>query len=314
MTSAVLDESTAQNGPKPLTEGKQPTGIIIALWVFVVVPFLAVLAAVPVAWGGWLNWSDVVVGLIFYMLSGMGVTIGFHRYLTHGSFKAKRWLRVSLAVAGSMSLEGSVIQWVADHRRHHAYSDIEGDPHSPWRFGASVRGVAKGLFYAHLGWLFDSRRTSLDKFCPYLVADKDMRIVSRLFPVWVAASLLLPAAFGGLLTMSWWGAATGFFWGALVRICVLHHVTWCINSICHAMGDEPFESRDKSRNVWWLAIPSFGESWHNLHHADPTCARHGALKGQLDSSARMIWVFEKLGWVSDVRWPNAERLAAKRIS
>jgi stearoyl-CoA desaturase (delta-9 desaturase) len=130
----------------------------------------------------------------------------------------------------------------------------------------------------------------------------------------VAISLLLPAALDGLITMSWWGVLTGFFWGSLVRISLLHHVTWSINSICHVMGEEEFEARDKSRNVWWLAIPSFGESWHNLHHADPTCARHGVLKGQLDSSARTIWVFEKLGWVWDVRWPNADRLAAKQIS
>jgi len=284
------------------------------LAVFIVVPLLAVVAAVPFAWGWGLGWSDLAIMLVFYYLSGLGVTVGYHRHFTHGSFKAKRPLRIGMAIAGALSVEMSVIDWVAVHRRHHKYSDKEGDPHSPWRFGSDWRALTKGMVWAHVGWLFDSERTSPDKFCPDLVADKDMRIVSRLFPVWVAASLLLPAALGGLLTMSWWGAATGFFWGALVRICVLHHVTWCINSICHVMGDEPFESRDKSRNVWWLAIPSFGESWHNLHHADPTCARHGALKGQLDSSARVIWLFEKAGWVSDVRWPNAERLAAKRIS
>ncbi|MGH7512453.1 MAG: fatty acid desaturase, partial [Gemmatimonadales bacterium] len=257
--------------------------------------------------GGWVAVSMLAPALIggLWSMSWAGAATAF--------FWATL-VRIALAVAGSMSLEMSVTDWVATHRRHHKYSDLEGDPHSPWRFGSDWRALTKGMVWAHVGWLFDSERTSPDKFCPDLVADKDMRIVSRLFPVWVAASLLLPAALGGLLTMSWWGAATGFFWGALVRICVLHHVTWCINSICHAMGEETFESRDKSRNVWWLAIPSFGESWHNLHHADPTCARHGALKGQLDSSARVIWAFEKAGWVSDVRWPNAERLAAKRIS
>jgi stearoyl-CoA desaturase (delta-9 desaturase) len=165
-----------------------------------------------------------------------------------------------------------------------------------------------------MGWLFDSARTSPDKFCPDLVADKDMKKISRFFPGLVAISLLLPAALDGLITMSWWGVLTGFFWGSLVRISLLHHVTWSINSICHVMGEEEFEARDKSRNVWWLAIPSFGESWHNLHHADPTCARHGVLKGQLDSSARTIWLFEKLGWAWDVRWPNADRLASKQIS
>jgi stearoyl-CoA desaturase (Delta-9 desaturase) len=208
----------------------------------------------------------------------------------------------------------SVIDWVATHRRHHKYSDKEGDPHSPWRFGGDWKALSKGLVWAHMGWLFDAGRTSPAKFCPDLVADKDIRRISKVFPGLVAVSMLVPALLGGLITMSWWGALTAFFWGSLVRVALLHHVTWSINSICHVMGDEAFDSRDKARNVWWLAIPSFGESWHNLHHADPTCARHGVLKGQVDISARTIWIFEKFGWASDVRWPNAERLAAKRIS
>ncbi|MFD0852473.1 acyl-CoA desaturase, partial [Actinomadura adrarensis] len=171
----------------------------------------------------------------------------------------------------------------------------------------------KGFFWAHTGWLFDRGRTSAEKFCPDLLADKDIAAISRRFPLIVVASLFGPALLGGLLTLSWQGAATAFFWATLVRISLLHHVTWSINSICHMYGEEHFEARDKSRNVWWLAIPSFGESWHNLHHADPTCARHGVLKGQIDISARIIWVFEKLGWASNVRWPKTERLAAKRI-
>src|SRR3954466_10185125 len=149
MTS-VLAESTAQTGPKPLTEGPQARGILIALYAFVIVPFLAVLAAVPVAWGGWLSWSDIAIGAVFYVVSGLGITVGFHRYFTHGSFKAKRWLRVMLAVAGSFAIEGPVTRWVADHRRHHAFSDKEGDPHSPWRFGDSFSALTKGFFYAHV--------------------------------------------------------------------------------------------------------------------------------------------------------------------
>src|SRR2546429_480826 len=152
MTSAVLDKSASPDGPKPLTDGKQSTGILIALWAFVVIPFIALIAAVPVAWGGWLGWTDVIIAVIMYYIAGLGVTVGFHRYLTHGSFKAKRWVRVMLAVAGSLAVQGEVIQWVADHRRHHAYSDVEGDPHSPWRFGTTFRGLTKGLFHAHVGW------------------------------------------------------------------------------------------------------------------------------------------------------------------
>jgi stearoyl-CoA desaturase (delta-9 desaturase) len=313
MTSAVLDQTTEQGGPKPLTEGKQPPGILIALWAFVIIPFLALIVAVPVAWGGWLHWSDVAIGAVMYAVSGLGITVGFHRYLTHGAFKATRWLRVTLAVAGSLAVQGEVTQWVADHRRHHAYSDLEGDPHSPWRFGATFRGLTKGLFYAHMGWLFNRELSNRARFAPDLVADKDISRVDKLFPLIVIASMLTPALAGGLITWSWQGALTAFFWAGLVRVSLLHHITWSINSICHVVGERPFELRegDKAANFWPLAILSFGESWHNLHHADPTCARHGVLRGQVDISARTIWVFEKFGWVRDVRWPRPERIAAK---
>jgi stearoyl-CoA desaturase (delta-9 desaturase) len=211
-----------------------------------------------------------------------------------------------------MAIEGPVITWVADHRRHHKYSDKEGDPHSPWRFGTDARALAKGLAYAHIGWMFDGDITSEEKFCPDWLADQDVAAISRWFPGLIAVSMLAPALIGGLWSMSWQGAVTAFFWATLVRIAFLHHVTWSINSICHTFGTEEFEVRDKSRNVSWLAILSFGESWHNLHHADPTCARHGVLKGQIDIAARTIWLAEKAGWVYDVRWPDGARLATKQ--
>ncbi|HET7303478.1 MAG TPA: fatty acid desaturase, partial [Segeticoccus sp.] len=169
-------------------------------------------------------------------------------------------------------------------------------------------------WWAHMGWLFDVEQTPRSKYAPDLMKDDAIRRVNSSFPGLVAVSLLLPALVGGLWSMSWWGAVTAFFWGSLVRVALLHHVTWSINSICHALGERPFKSRDKSGNVWWLAVLSMGESWHNLHHADPTCARHGVDKGQVDSSARIIWVFEKLGWARDVRWPRPSRLAAKRVA
>ncbi|HLH84870.1 MAG TPA: acyl-CoA desaturase [Trebonia sp.] len=284
----------------------------ILVGVFVAVPTLALLAAVPLAWGWALSWHDVVIGAVFYWISGLGVTVGYHRYFTHGSFKAKPALRVALAIAGSLAMEGPVITWVSDHRRHHKYSDREGDPHSPWRYGDDARALAKGLLYAHMLWLFDANQTSQEKFSPDLLADSKIRKVDDAFWALVLATLLLPALIGGLWGMSWHGAFTAFFWASLVRVALLHHVTWSINSICHTFGDKEFEARDRSRNVSWLAIASFGESWHNLHHADPTCARHGALKGQIDQSARVIWAFEKLGWAYDVRWPDEARLAAKR--
>jgi stearoyl-CoA desaturase (delta-9 desaturase) len=238
--------------------------------------------------------------------------VGLHRYFTHGSFKARRGFKIALAVAGSLAIEKPVITWVADHRRHHKYSDSEGDPHSPWRFGSDAKALAKGLAYAHIGWMFDGDITSEEKFCPDWLADSDVSAISRWFPGLVAVSLLAPALIGGLWAMSWQGAVTAFFWATLVRIAFLHHITWSINSICHTFGTEEFQVRDKSRNVSWLAILSFGESWHNLHHADPTCARHGVLRGQIDIAARTIWLAEKLGWVYDVRWPDEARLTAKQ--
>ena len=179
------------------------------------------------------------------------------------------------------------------------------DDTSPW-------AVARGFVWSHIGWLFDRDKTNWERFIPDLLADKALRRASGLFGLWVTASLVLPAVLGGLLTWSWAGAVTGFFWGGLVRMAVCHHVTWSINSICHMWGARPFKSRDRSRNFWPLAILSMGESWHNLHHADPTCARHGVLKGQVDISARVIWFFERFGWASDVRWPTTRRLERLR--
>ncbi|MBB0246558.1 acyl-CoA desaturase [Streptomyces alkaliphilus] len=285
----------------------------ITLLLFIVVPFLALLAAVPLAWGWGVSWLDLGLLVAFYFLGCHGITIGFHRYFTHGSFKAKRPLRIALAIAGSLAVEGPLIRWVADHRRHHKHSDAEGDPHSPWRYGETVPALMKGLWWAHMAWMFDKEQTSQQKYAPDLIADPDIRRISRQFVLWTAVSLAAPAVIGGLVTWSWQGALTAFFWGSLVRVALLHHVTWSINSICHAVGNRPFKSRDRSGNVWWLAVLSCGESWHNLHHADPTCARHGVDRWQVDSSARLIRWFELAGWAHDVRWPKKSRLDAKRV-
>jgi stearoyl-CoA desaturase (delta-9 desaturase) len=320
-TAEVPTRSTAPAAPGPpagprpdLEVARTGAGGRILVAAFVGIPMLALIAAVPLAWRwGLINWLDIVLAVIFYEVSGLGIAMGLHRYFTHGSFKATRGFKIALAIAGSLAVEGPVLNWVADHRRHHKYSDKEGDPHSPWRFGDDWKALTKGLLFAHMGWLFDTNRTSQQKFCPDWLADPDVSRVSALFMPIVGVSLLLPAAIGGLLTWSWQGAALAFFWAGLVRISFLHHVTWSINSICHTFGTENFDVRDKSRNVAWLAVLSFGESWHNLHHADPTCARHGVLKGQIDIAARVIWLAEKLGWVSAVRWPDQARLAGKQV-
>ncbi|WP_300011499.1 acyl-CoA desaturase [Pseudonocardia sp.] len=296
----------------PILDGHRPGAEHVVVGLFVVVPFLALAAAVPLAWGWGLSWLDAGLAVGLYLLSGLGVTVGFHRLFTHRSFTAARPLRISLAVAGSLALQGDVIGWAADHRRHHAFSDAEGDPHSPWLHGHSVRGLARGFVHAHTGWLFDRRKTNAPRFVPDLIADADVARISAQVGWWTAAGLLLPALAGGLATMSLWGAATALFWAGLVRVAVLHHVTWPINSICHMIGDRPWAARDRSANVWPLAVLSMGESWHNLHHADPTCARHGVGRGQVDMSARLIWLFERLGWARDVRWPTTARLARLR--
>ncbi|MFE6197960.1 acyl-CoA desaturase [Streptomyces sp. NPDC057838] len=286
----------------------------IALLIFIIVPFLALLAAVPLAWGWGVSWLDLGLLVFFYYLGCHGITIGFHRHFTHGSFKAKRPLKIALAIAGSMAVEGPLVRWVADHRKHHKFSDAEGDPHSPWRFGETLPALMKGLWWAHIGWMFDEEQTPQEKYAPDLIKDKTLRAISRQFVLWTVVSLALPPLIGGLVTMSWWGAFTGFFWGSLVRVALLHHVTWSINSICHAVGKRPFKSRDRSGNVWWLAVLSCGESWHNLHHADPTSARHGVMRGQLDSSARLIRWFEMAGWAYDVRWPSRSRIDSRRTT
>jgi stearoyl-CoA desaturase (delta-9 desaturase) len=292
----------------PLVEGRKSVleqSLVIA---FMIIPVVALVAAVTLTWGWGITLLDVVIATIAYFGTGLGVTVGFHRHFTHKSFKATRPLKVALAVTGSLAFQGSIVSWVADHRRHHAFSDKEGDPHSPWLFGTGPLAIARGFWHAHMGWLFDRDKTNARRFAPDLLADRDIAAVDRQFVLLTAVSLGVPALLGGLLSWSWWGALTAFLWGGLVRVGLLHHVTWSINSICHMAGRRPFGTRDRSANVWWLAVLSFGESWHNLHHADPTCARHGVKRGQIDMSARLIWLFERFGWVHSVRWPTPQRL------
>ena len=293
---------------KPLLDAPQNVAATAAMWTFVVGPLLGLVVAVPIAWGWGLSPLDIEMAAIGYLVSGLGIAVGYHRCFTHRSFKAVRGLRIALAVAGSLAVEGSPVQWVANHRRHHAFSDREGDPHSPWRYGTDTRAILKGLLHAHVGWMLKRELSNRARFAPDIAADRDLRVVGRLFGPLTAVSLLAPALIGWLVTGTWTGALTGFFWAGVLRMALLHHVTWSVNSICHVVGRRPFAARDRATNFWPLALLSFGESWHNSHHADPTGARHGVLPGQLDVAARLIWVFERLGWARDVRWPRPERL------
>jgi stearoyl-CoA desaturase (Delta-9 desaturase) len=304
MTAAEIPAAS-----RDLSDHRRHIAPHLFVYLFAFLPLAALVAAVPLAWGWGLTWVDVGLTAFFYVLTMLGVTVGFHRYFTHGAFKAVRPLRIGLAVAGSLAVQGPILHWVADHRRHHAFADKEGDPHSPWAFGTSPAALVRGFWHAHMGWIFDRSLTNQQRFAPDLLADPDMRRVNRWFTPLTLATVFGPAVLGGLLTWSWWGAVTAFFWASLVRIALTHHVAWSTNSICHLVGERPWKARDHSTNVWLLAIPSMGESWHNLHHADPTSARHGVGRGQIDVSARVIHLFEKLGWAHDVKWPRPERLA-----
>jgi stearoyl-CoA desaturase (delta-9 desaturase) len=309
LTGLVTTHETSAGGSEPQVLPPLPTGKNLLVKLFVVVPFVAVGAAVPFAWGWGLSGLDVGLAMFFYFLTLGGTTVGYHRYFTHRAFKARRSLRITLAVVGSMALQGPVITWVADHRRHHAFTDREGDPHSPWLFGTTPVAIARGFWHSHVGWMLRHERSNPARFAPDLLADPDIARVNRQFAIWTVVSLAAPAVLGGLISLSWWGALTAFFWAALVRVGVQHHVVWSVNSICHMFGARPWATRDRSTNFWPLAIATMGECWHNLHHADPTCARHGVGRGQLDMSARIIAVLERFGWAYDVRWPTPSRLA-----
>ncbi len=250
----------------------------------------------------------------FYLITAMGLTAGYHRLFTHRSFTAAPALRVSLAIAGSLAFEGGLISWVATHRRHHAFTDEPGDPHSPYEYGGGVWGQLRGAVHAHVGWLFRADSTSIEQYAPDLRADPVMVAIDRAFPLLCLVSLGLPALAGWLLTGTAHGALTAFLWGGLIRVFLLHQVTWSVNSFCHLYGSRPFKTRgsDRSTNLWPLAVLSLGDSWHNLHHADPTSARHGVDRGQLDIAAGFIRLCEKAGWATKVRWPTDQRLDSRR--
>lgn len=284
-----------------------------AFYAFVIVPFLAVLVGVSLAGARrGIDALTVTLFVVFYAVPVHGVTVGYHRLFTHRSFKANRPLKIGLAIAGSLAIQGGVIRWVADHRKHHQNADGADDPHSPWRFGSGARNLTRGLWWAHTGWLFRREQAVKAAYAPDLLADPDLVRIHALFPLWVAVSVLAPPALAFGVTGSWAAAGSALLWASLVRIFLLHHVTFAINSVCHVAGTKPFLAKDKSTNFWPLAVLSAGESWHNFHHADPTCARHGVDRWQLDSSARLIAAFERFGWARDVRWPKPQRVAGKR--
>ena len=259
----------------------------------VVIPFIAFIAALILLWNKAVGVTDLVILAGMYLVTAVGVTVGFHRLLTHRAFQTHKPVQYALAIAGSMAVEGPVIDWVADHRKHHAHTDKEGDPHSPHVGHGS--GLA-GLWHAHVGWLFDANgQADRRKYAPDLMDDPGMRRINRAFPWLVLISLLIPFAAGMALTGTLVGGLTGLLWGGLVRIFFVHHVTWSINSICHFYGERRFQTDDHSTNVWWLSLLSLGESWHHNHHAFPRSAFHGLRRWELDPSGLIIRAMQKLG-------------------
>ncbi len=298
--STPTTESFATHAPGPLDK--------TILGVFVIIPMLAVVIGVPIAFvNGWVSVLDLVMLVVIYTVGVHGITIGYHRLFTHDAFKAGPKMRAFLALAGSLAVEGRVVDWVADHRKHHQFSDADGDPHSPWEYGPGTRGLIRGFTHAHVGWLFTYSGTDTQKYAPDLIADKAIDRISKLWPVIAVISMVVPTAIGYAVD-GWAGALQAFFWVTLVRVALVHHMTWSINSVCHVWGKRPFVTRDRSANVAWLAPISGGESWHNYHHADPTSARHGVLRWQMDTSAVMIRIMERAGLVTDAKWPSAQRI------
>jgi stearoyl-CoA desaturase (delta-9 desaturase) len=259
----------------------------------VVVPFLGLLVAIVMLWNRAVDVADVVLLVVTYLLLGFAVTVGYHRLLTHRAFQTHKGIERAFAVLGSMALQGSVLDWVADHRKHHAHADEEGDPHSPHvGHGSGLRG----LWHAHTGWLFETHgQADWKRYAAELYEDPAMRRINRLFPWLALASLAIPTALGWLIHGNLAGAARGLVWGGLVRAFLLHHVTWSINSICHFFGRRRFAIDDRSTNVAWLAIPSLGEAWHHNHHAFPRSAAHGLRWWEVDLSALVIRGLRRLG-------------------
>lgn len=276
------------------------------------VPFLGVAAAIVMLWGWGFSWLHLWIMLGAYLLSAFGITIGYHRLFTHRSFETNRPMKFILAVLGSMAVEGPLTRWVATHRCHHQHSDDHDDPHSPHLHGSGVIGTIKGLWHAHMGWVFQPEVPGLSRYVSDLNNDPMLRWVSDMFLLWVAIGLAVPALVGGLVSMSWSGVLLGLIWGGLVRIFLVHHVTWSINSVCHVWGGRPYETDDQSRNNFIFGVLGLGEGWHNNHHAFPTSARHGLRWWQIDISYWVIRLMKLVGLASKVRVPQPQVVEARR--
>lgn len=278
----------------------------IATLTVIILPILGLAATPFLLWGWGFGWVELGLLIGMYVLTALGVTVGFHRLLTHRSFETHTVVRFILAVLGSMAIQGSVLKWVATHRRHHQHSDTPDDPHSPHHHGGGLRGLLRGLWHSHIGWAFRADPPEMDRYVKDLERIPSIRVASSLFPVWMLLGLLIPTVLGGLLTLSWSGALLGFVWGGLIRVFLVHHVTWSVNSVCHLWGGQPYPDRDHSRNNFVFGVLALGEGWHNNHHAFPTSARHGLRWWQIDISYYVILMMAAVGLARKIRVPDQQ--------
>lgn len=309
-----LTYSLSDDHPVPTADMLEhaPMKLRAANVALVVLPLAGIVAAAVLLWGTAFNWVYLALLFVMYVITGLGITVGFHRLFTHRSFETSGFIRYLIGVAGSMAMQGPLMVWVGEHRRHHQHSDDHGDPHSPHGHGDTVMGMIRGAFHAHMGWMLRTPVEIDPKYVKDLLADPICVAVNKQFLMWVTLGMLIPAAIGGLVTMSWMGALLGLIWGGLVRTFVVHHITWSVNSICHIWGARPFNSHDYSRNNPIFGVLAFGEGWHNNHHAFPTSARHGLAWWQFDISYILIRGMEALGLAKRVRVPDAARIESKR--
>ncbi|MEM8484261.1 MAG: acyl-CoA desaturase [Bacteroidota bacterium] len=315
VSSTPSDEDAKPNAFTTPYEGKAAVLHKTAVLSLTIIPFIVFIGAVIYYWGEGISLMSLLLLVGFYAITTMGIGVGYHRLFTHKGFQVKPWLKAVLALAGAFAIQGQVIRWVADHRRHHAFSDRPGDPHSPHiHEGETWIDMIKGFWYAHIGWFFDQEETTASRFAPDLLKDKMLVWIDKQYGWWILLSFLLPGLLGWLITMSWTGFVEGLIWGGAVRVFFLHHVTWSINSVCHVFGSRPYKTRDLSRNNFIFGVLAFGEGWHNNHHAFPAAAVHGFRWWQIDINGLAIWVFEKLGWVWNVNRATASQKQSAHVT
>jgi stearoyl-CoA desaturase (Delta-9 desaturase) len=284
-------------------------GVRVATLVAILGPVVGLVVAVALCWGWGFTWVDLGLLAVMYLLTGFGITVGYHRLFVHRSFETSTVVKFALAILGSMAVEGPLLKWVAQHRRHHQHSDKIDDPHTPHHHGRGVVGWIRGYWRAHIGWFFEPTPVDMSRYVPDLERSRALLTADVLCPLWITLGLLIPAVLGGLLTRSWTGVWSGFIWGGLVRVFLVHHMTWSVNSACHLWGFRPYRSGDQSRNNIVFGILALGEGWHNTHHAFPTSARHGLRWWQLDLSYWLIWAMELVGLAWNVKLPSKQAQA-----